>query len=116
MLHNANSRNKKGDCMTKLLVACALISAANADYHMLGLNEEGKKLSAKISSDDYKSFLKNSLQAVDSKLANLKDAQVSNESWKLTYISIGLGAKFDIGFSSFKLGSGIRQRYIYRRQ
>lgn len=106
----------------KVLIFLIVLSANSPTWaepiSFLGTNEEGVELSSSIDEAAYESHLRDSLRIMESTIDQNFSGEnfVDNGKFRLSAIGLALGATGEIGVGPFKLGAGIRQRFVFRRQ
>ena len=101
--------------MKTVLMALLLTTQVYADHQIFGVDNNNQLQSASMSKEDYQQYFKQTLKTIDGEVSNAIEVATANPSWKLTYVSVGIGAKGDIGLGPFKVGAGIRKRFIFKR-
>jgi hypothetical protein len=97
---------KKTIILTFLLVSHTTLAAIPV------LTADG--LIGEISSEEYSKTIITVKEGIDQNLVlSLKEPQ--GIYWKLDKISVGVGATGEIGIGPYKLGSSIKQRFLYAR-
>ncbi len=100
----------------KFLLLMHFIANANAAINVITVDENGIESVSQISNIQYKSHVKNSIQAITESVDHaLKTSETSSDNWYLKTISVGLGLSGTVGLGPYNLGTTVRQRFNYEK-
>jgi hypothetical protein len=102
--------------MLKLLVLFALVASALAGpIKVIGLTDDSTVIIQEISSADYRRSLSTMLSEVEQQLIIPLAPKDSSGNWHLKRIVVGLGMTGEIGIGPYKIGTALKQRFVYGR-
>lgn len=104
--------------MHKLLFGAMLALSLTANAQTLKIIgwQDGKEIIQNLSSENYLKVLNQTEEQFDRLISQeLSDLENKRLGYKLSTICLGIGASGEIGLGPWKVGTGFRQRFYYKR-